>query len=231
MAERTSGSRRLFQIIQRAAAMIAALPVLYFAFAAMLGTTPTNPGWRQAEQGVQIFIRSNGVHTWIMLPAVTEDKDWRLMAPAHHIADPRYAGDYMAFGYGNRRFYLNTPTWGDLTWRDALHAGFRGGPTLLHVDHDHFPMPDEWQRPLTISREEHRALIAFIEAHFQLSADGDTMPLIGRGYGPSDMFYEAIGHYDLYLTCNEWTGRALRSAGINTGLWTPRAQSIMWRLD
>jgi uncharacterized protein (TIGR02117 family) len=231
MGSRTPANRRAFRIFLWAAAAVATLPVLYFIFAAMLGVTPANPGWRQPEDGVRIFIRSNGVHTWIMLPAVTEDKDWRLMAPAHHIADSRYAGDYMAFGYGNRRFYLNTPTWGDLTLSDALHAGFRGGPTLLHVDHDRAPQPDEWQRPITISRVEHRALIAFIEAHFQLSADGDTMPLIGRGYGPSDIFYEAVGHYDLYLTCNEWTGRALRAAGINTGLWTPLAQSIMWRLD
>ena len=57
------------------------------------------------------------------------------------------------------------------------------------------------------------------------------MPLIGRGYNDWDMFYEANGGYSFVLTCNEWTGRALRHAGIRTGLWTPLEQSIMWRLD
>jgi hypothetical protein len=55
--------------------------------------------------------------------------------------------------------------------------------------------------------------------------------LIGRGYGPDDIFYEANGGYSFILTCNEWTGRALRQAGVRTGLWTPLNQSIMWRLD
>jgi hypothetical protein len=45
------------------------------------------------------------------------------------------------------------------------------------------------------------------------------------------MFYEANGGYSLVLTCNEWTGRALRESGVRTGLWTPLSQSIMWRLD
>jgi hypothetical protein len=45
------------------------------------------------------------------------------------------------------------------------------------------------------------------------------------------MFYEAVGPYNAFMTCNEWTGRALRHAGVRTGLWTPLSQSIMWRMD
>ena len=43
------------------------------------------------------------------------------------------------------------------------------------------------------------------------------------------MFYEAVGPYSAFYTCNSWTGRALREAGVKTGLWTPLSQSIMWR--
>lgn len=213
------------------AATILAIPLTYFLAALLLGAVPANAGWRQPEEGVTIFVRTNGVHTWIMVPTVTPEMDWRPFAPAEHLADPRYAANHVAFGYGNREFYLNTSTWGDLTLGTALGAAVGNGTTLMHVEHVHDPAPDEHQRPLQISRDQYRRLARFIRAGFRLDAEGRTIPLRGRGYAGWDMFYEANGRYNLFLTCNEWTGRALRAAGIRMGLWTPLEQSIMWRLD
>jgi uncharacterized protein (TIGR02117 family) len=101
----------------------------------------------------------------------------------------------------------------------------------MHADHDDHPQPTEYQRPITLSHEEYRRLAAFARASFQYDAEGRTMPLIGRGYGGSDMFYEAVGPYSAVYTCNNWTGRALREAGVRVGVWTPLSQSIMWRLE
>ena len=211
---------------------LAAIPVAYFTAAILFGVLPDNIGWRQAERGVTIYVRTNGVHTWIMMPKVSETIDWRPFAPAEHLADPRYgAGDHIAVGYGNREFYLNTPTWADLSLPTAFYAFFGNGPTLLHVEHDHRPQPNQWQRPLVLRPEEYRRLAGYIAARFQRGEDGRTIPVLGRGYGPADMFYEANGGYSFVMTCNEWTGRALRHAGVSTGLWTPLEQSIMWRLD
>ena len=212
--------------------LLVALPFGYAFAALILGAVPANNGWREPEQGVQIFVRTNGVHTWIMVPKVTPIIDWRRYAPGAHLDDPRYgAGDHVAFGYGNREFYLNTPTWGDLSPRTAALALFGSGPSLLHVEHDHRPRPDEYTRPLTITPAQYRRLADYIRARFRLDENGRTVPLLGRGYSDWDMFYEANGGYSFVMTCNEWTGRALRSAGIRTGVWTPLAQSIMWRLD
>lgn len=209
-----------------------AVPLAYFAAAAILGAIPANIGWQQAERGITIFVRTNGVHTWIMMPKVTAIADWRPYAPPGHLRDPRYgAGSHIAVGYGNREFYLNTRTWSDLSVATAFYAFFGDGPTLLHVEHDHDPRPNEWQRPIVLRPAEYRRLADFIRARFQLDREGRTIPVLGRGYGPADMFYEANGGYSFVLTCNEWTGRALRAAGVRTGLWTPFEQSIMWRLD
>jgi uncharacterized protein (TIGR02117 family) len=70
-----------------------------------------------------------------------------------------------------------------------------------------------------------------VRRSFALDEAGAPRPLLGSGYRDWDMFYESPGGYSVFLTCNEWTGRALRAAGVRTGLWTPFAQSIMWRLD
>jgi len=209
---------------------VLALPLAYFAAALVGGLIPANPGWHQAQSGITIFVRTNGVHTWIMVPKVAAGIDWRSLAPASHIRDPRYDGDYLAIGYGNREFYLNTPDWADLSPRTALAAAFGRGPSLVHVEHEWNPRADEYQRPLILSLAEYRRLAEHIRASFELDSLGRSKPLLGRGYGPADIFYEADGRYNAYRTCNEWTGEALRAAGVRTGVWTPFSESIMLRL-
>lgn len=224
--------RKAMRIALKGLALVLAVPLSYFLAAFVLGLVPANVSWHEAQRGVTIFVRTNGVHTWIMMPKVNEHMDWRPYARPEHLKDPRYGyGNYVAIGYGNREFYLNTPTWGDLELHTALTAAFGRGPSLLHVEHEHEPRPSEWQRPITLRPEEYRRLAGFIRARFKLDAQGRPIPLIGRGYRDWDMFYEANGGYSLILTCNEWTGRALRTAGVRTGLWTPLEQSVMWRLD
>jgi len=223
--------RRASRIALRSAGALIAIPILYFLAALILGALPANRGWREPESGVTIFVRTNGVHTWILVPKVTEEMDWRPLLPGGHLKDERWGqGNYVALGYGNRTFYLETPTWGDLTMKNAFLAAFGRGRSLMHADHDHDPLPSGDTRPIRLRRDEYRRLVAFARGSFQYDARGRTIPLIGRGYGASDMFYEAVGPYSAVYTCNSWTGRALREAGVRTGVWTPLSQSIMWRL-
>ena len=95
-------------ILRRGAKLLALLlaPVAAYLLAALAGTLiPANRDWREAGQGVTIFIETNGVHTWVVVPTVNAEMDWRPMLPAEHIRDPRYAGKYIAIGFGNRDFY------------------------------------------------------------------------------------------------------------------------------
>lgn len=204
--------------------------LLYFLAASAGGLIPANGDWAEPRQGITIFVRTNGIHTWIMVPTVNREMDWRPIAPAHHLKDPRYAGDYLAIGFGNRDFYLETPTWADLSLRTALAAAVGGGPSLMHVDHAWHPRAEDYQRPIRLSPDQYERLSRYLLDSFQLE-NGRSIPLIGRGYGFSDMFYESRRRYDFTRTCNVWTGEALRAAGVKTGIWTPFEQSIMWRLN
>ena len=224
--------RRAIRVLLGSVLLLVSAPLAWFLAALLLGAVPANAGWVEPERGVTIFVRTNGVHTWIVMPKVNAIMDWRPFAPPEHLDDPRYGrADHVAIGYGNRDFYLETPTWADLTLGNAFYAAFGNGETLLHVEHDHRPRADDWQRPIVLAPDQYRRLTAYIRARFRLDAQGRPIPLLGRGYSDWDMFYEAQGGYSFVLTCNEWTGRALRAAGIRTGLWTPLSQSIMWRLD
>lgn len=223
--------RRVGHVALKALGALLLVPLLYLLAVTVGGTLTANADWREPEEGVTLFIRTNGVHTWIMAPAVTPEMDWRALAPAADIKEPRLAGNYIAFGFGNRDFYLNTPTWADLTLKTAFAAAIGGGPSLIHVDHETDPVEDAYTRRLVVSHEEYRRLVRYIRDGFQLDEAGHSMPLLGRGYGWSDVFYESGRAYNFVRTCNEWTGEALRTAGIRMGVWTPLSQSIMWRLE
>lgn len=216
-------------VATRALFALFAVPTVYLAALILFGIFPVNAGWREAERGVKIFVNTNGVHTGIGMPIVNEVMDWRPYVPAEHLRT-RLRADYIIVGYGHRDFYLNTPSWAELSLGTAANAALGLGPTLLHVDHVRAPGEGSEQRALTLSPAEYRRLVDYIRRRFRLDEAGRTVPVPGRGYTDFDAFYEAHGGYSAWLTCNEWTGRALRAAGVRTGMWTPVEQSVMWRL-
>src|SRR5690606_36812875 len=63
------------------------------------------------------------------------------------------------------------------------------------------------------------------------AADGIApVPIDGAGYGEYDRFYPAVGSFNAIAGCNTWTGAMLRRAGVQTGLWTPLQQALVWSL-
>ena len=216
----------------RIVAGIVAIPLAYFLAALFLGLVPANVAfYQQAEGGVVIYVRSNGVHTDIVVPKVNAEADWRPFADPSHVRDPAVAAaDHVAIGYGAREFYLNTPTWGDLSLSVAFRSLAGMDSTLVHVEHVNQPRREDWQRPIRLSAEQYRRLAAYIRSSFRLDEDGAPIHVPG-GYTSADTFYEGNGGFSAFYNCNAWTGAALRAAGVRMGLWTPFEQSVMWRLD
>lgn len=214
------------RILLRLLAVIALVPVAY-ALAAVAGSAiPANPGWRPPAQGVTIYVADNGIHTGIILPAVHPLHDWRPLVKPSHLPDPRYAGDWLEFGWGDRDFYLNTPTWADFSLATALEAAVGAGEgALVHVDHWRQPFPGANVRRLTISAAQYRRLVERILGSFALDEHGRAVPI--RGYGPSDVFYPAHGRYSAIKTCNSWVGWTLAEAGVAVGAWTPFSAMVM----
>jgi uncharacterized protein (TIGR02117 family) len=214
----------------RGLAALLALLFLYLALALGGSLLPSNASWSPPQQGVSIFIYTNGVHSGIVLPAANDLQDWRHWVKAEDIRDPRYAASsHILFGWGERGFYLNTPRWSDLRPGVAARALLGGNGTLLHVDHVHAPRPSSDMRPLMISEDQYRELVRRIAGYFRLDAKGRVQPIMG--YGPADVFYESNGRYGPFHTCNEWTGAQLRGIGVRVGVWTPFSRSVMRWFD
>ena len=200
--------------------------VLYLAAGIAGGAIPVNRDWRPAASGVRIHVEDNGIHTGIVVPVVAAGVDWRGLVRADALADPRYAAHpYVSFGWGDRDFYVGTPTWGDLDPMTVVHAAIGSERTVMHVTHLPDPGGEPGVRSFTISEGEYRRLAGFIRASFRADADGYARSQ--HGYGAYDAFYEATGRYSAIRTCNAWTGAALASAGIRMGWWTPFSSTVM----
>lgn len=207
------------------------LSPLFYLLAALGGALlPANPRWQAPDNGIIIYVRSNGVHTSLVLPVIAHDVDWGAYLVAIGPERPLASHDHVSFAWGQREFYLTTPQWADLRAGVAFRALMGMGDSLMHVEHLRAPRPGPHMRVLRLTPAQYRRLALFIDASVARRDNGAILP-VRRGYGEADMFFAARGTYDLLRTSNVWTGAALRHAGVRMGVWTPFAQSIMWRLD
>lgn len=204
---------------------VLSLVATYAAAGAIGGAIPVNGRWSAPERGVRIYVESNGVHTGIVVPVQAAGVDWSDLVRPSDLRDRRYAGyPYRSFGWGERTFYLETPTWADVRPGTVLAAAFGSERTLMHVDQVPAPRPGADVRTILLRPEEYRRLADFIRAGF---APGGARL---AGYGANDAFYEARGRYSGLMTCNAWTGAALRHAGVRMGAWTPFPATVLWWL-
>lgn len=205
----------------------AALGLGLFMLAGWIGSSlPRNSGWREPAQGIDIMVETNGVHTALVLPLVTAEKDWRADFPAADIADPDRPYTHLSVSWGDREVFLNTPTWGDLRPSTVARIVIGGGDGLLHIAHYVRPAPGDDIRPLRVTPTTYRIIVERIEAALRAPMPGKTRRRY-PGYGSSDVFYEARGRYSAGNTCNQWTSDTLAAAGVRTGRWTPFAGGVM----
>jgi uncharacterized protein (TIGR02117 family) len=213
-----------------------ALPVLYGAAALGLGLLPAPH--RQPLPGqpvVPIYLISNGWHVWAALPVRHEQADWSRWLGNTSLKDRIAEGDYIAFGWGDRDFYLATRRPVDFRPDLAFAALLGRGPAAMHVMRVPDPGLESPQiraaqpriRRLEVDALQYHALTAYIQAGFAPGRDGRPQPLAEPGFGQDDVFFEATGRYSPFRTCNEWIGAGLRAAGLEAGWWTPFPYGLM----
>lgn len=211
----------------RKAFWIAAPPllVLYlYAVAGLIGGALPAPFAPRPREGVTIWVENNGIHTGLVLPLVAAGVDWRSIARPEHLRDPRLASDWLAIGWGDRDFFLGTPTWADVNARTVIAAAIGSSATLVHVEHIRRPQTGPDVRAVTLRLEEYRRLAAFVRG--SIDTRGARLRW-QHGYARYDAFYAGTGRYSAITTCNEWTGEVLRQASVRMGRWTPFPATVM----
>jgi uncharacterized protein (TIGR02117 family) len=177
---------------------------------------------------VAIYINSNGVHTDIVVPVKNEVKDWTKDILYAQTVSKDSIASYVAFGWGDKGFYLDTPQWSDLKASTALKAAFYMGTSAMHTRFYKSLTKDDECKKIMITREDYADLVAFITESFQHDDGQKILWIENKSYGRYDAFYEGEGKYSLFYTCNTWANNALKAAHQKAALWTPYDGGIFW---
>jgi uncharacterized protein (TIGR02117 family) len=247
--------RRWTRLLWVLLCLLVGAPGAYLLAAFGLARVPVNRHFAEPPpgEGVEIQLVSNGIHVDFLLPVATRARDWSETFPRSTFTGVGGTvrggvGDsgavegtpgitdvsswkYVLVGWGDRGFYLETPTWADLKLSTALRAVFWPSATVVHVQYVRWPFEEgDSCRSVRVSEQAYGKLCAFIEESLRRDREGQIQLIAGRGYGPTDNFYEGTGSYHAFNTCNSWTVRGLKRTGVRTALWSPFAGGVLRHL-
>lgn len=201
---------------------------LYFGADAILSRISTNLNIKSMPPQYEVYVLSNGVHTDIVMPIKSDIIHWDSIFSFSNTLKPDSSWRYVAIGWGDKGFYLNTPEWKDLTAKTAFVAATGIGETALHVTYYNNMKEDSLCYKIRIEKYQFEQL----KSHVLQSLDYDSQhkPILintKAQYGNSDAFYEAKGAYSMFYSCNTWTNQGLKRANMPSGIWTVFDKGIL----
>ncbi len=189
------------------------IPIIYLGSALILTAITIEPESNVIPKDEVVYLNTNGVHLDVVIPKhkMTEELSESLVVNAED--------QYVSFGWGDENFYLNTPTWGDLTFTNAFSALFLESSTLMHITRYRAQQKDWIEVKLT--KDQFQKLNFYIANSFKTNSNGVKYLLEGQGYSSRDEFYKANGSYSCFKTCNSWVNTGFKESEMKSCLWTP----------
>jgi len=194
----------------------------YLFLSVALSVLATSPKTSQCQKENEIFISTNGVHLDLIVPRglLTSKLLQALELPP--------GVSYVTFGWGNREFYLNTPTWSEFSILTGFKATFFGGQTVIHTG----LYNDKQARWLEVQlcNYQMKLLNQYLENWFSYDQQDNLTQIKASGYPATDRFYAAKGSYSGIMTCNNWVNNGLKAAEIKTSIWSPFDKGVLYHV-
>ncbi len=204
---------KILKYILKGILAILLIPFMYLIISLILTYIPHQFKNQQFIKNETIYLQTNGVHLSIILhknqltPNLLKDLKFK------------EADQYFSFAWGDRNFYLNTPTWTDLTFKNAFIALFLKSPTLIHITR-YQNINKNWTA-IKIDKSQLSKLHHYLYNSFYLDENHQKVMVEHHLYEANDNFYEAKGSYSLFKTCNTWVNTAFKQSDLKSCLWTP----------
>jgi uncharacterized protein (TIGR02117 family) len=212
--------KKILKIFKKILLGILAFLIIYVSSAFLLSRITVNSDIKNQSEEVSIYIKTNGVHTDVIVPLKNQVKDWSTIIKIENTIAKDSTASFIAFGWGDKGFYLDTPEWSDLKVSTAFNAAFALGDSAIHATFYKSVKESNDCVKIDISQENYQKLITYIENSFQFDKDQNPMFISANTYGKNDSFYEAKGKYNLFHTCNSWANEALIKANQKAAFWT-----------
>lgn len=156
----------------------------------------------------RVYVANHGWHTGFIIPAASI----RQSVPE---LKRRFGGaEFIEIGWGDRGFYQAQ----EITVGLTMRAVFWPSESVIHavaVPTDPVAFfPNSAIEELGLDDGELSRLVQFISDSLGRDGGGNIVPMGNGLYGDSQ-FYVGAGHYHLMNTCNKWTAKGLKSAGMD----------------
>jgi uncharacterized protein (TIGR02117 family) len=201
--------------------------LIIYALSILIFSSITIEKEANTTEEVEIYIKTNGVHTDLVLPIQNEQINWCKEIKFENTVSKDTNQQFVGIGWGDKGFYLETPKWEDLKVSVAFKAAFALSSTAIHTTFYNRMIESESCKKIKISKKQYTRLIKYISDSFQKDANGHFINIQTTAhYNKADAFYEAKGRYSLFFTCNSWANAGLQSCGQKCCFWTPFDKGI-----
>lgn len=236
MKKKASAFRSIARVLFRTLLFTISAILLYGLLGVVLSIISVNREWTEPEMGTEVFVISNGVHLDLVLPRYQNGQPLFPFLPEEQLggeaSELEKTKHYLAFGWGDKGFYLETPQWSDLKTSVALNAAFLPSETAMHVTVYPFRLRSgERCRSFRVNAEQLSHLVTYISDSFELLDAKVNLIDCCRYSGRINQFYEAEGGYHLINTCNQWVNKALKQAGIKASVWSPFDWGVLYHFE
>ena len=155
-----------------------------------------------------VYVVRQGLHTGFVVPAST------IQSQLPQLQDRFADTPYLEFGWGDREYYQAEEITSGLTMRAIFWPSESVVKAVAIPERPDIHFSDNEVEVLCLDSRQYSMLIGFIEHSFYKDSDGSIMES-KDGADEDSQFYKGEGHYYLMNTCNSWTARGLKSAGLN----------------
>lgn len=207
------------------------LIVLYFLFAFILSRITVNSSSTSGPKPIEIYIISNGFHSDIVVPIKSDVTDWSEIIKYEHTTSNDSSYNFIAFGWGDKEFYIKTPLWEDLKCSVAFQALFLLNPSAIHTTFFRDMFVSESCIKIPLSEQNYKKLTEYIKSSLKFDKDEKVLQIKNLHYDDNDAFYEAKGSFTLFYTCNTWVNEALKYSNRKACLWTPFSEGIFYQYE
>ena len=221
---------KIGKYIGRTLSALVVLILLYFLSAIVFSIFSVD---KEAEgkdvADVAIYITTNGDHVDIVLPLKNDQVDWSKEIKFKNTVANDTNAHLVAFGFGDRDFYLKCGMLDKITTSIAFRAGTGLGTPAMHTIFYQGLERSAACIKIMLTTAQYYRLIMYIEKSFKTDGAGHYINIkTDVHFDDNDAFYEANGSYNIFFTCNTWANDALKAAGQVACLWTPFDQGIFY---
>lgn len=233
--DQKTGFKRYLQIAFKSVMWFLGSLIIFFityGIVAFFASRISVEGKNDNGETVHIYLMQSGVHTDFLVPVKSDEIDWTEIFPRENTKLNDTSTRYLAIGWGDKNFYMNTPQWSDLTFKTAIFCMTGLGTAAIHSTYYYEVPKNKPTVQLKLSKKQYQKLIQYIKNTLVLSKGQQSVyikPTNRKVVSDNDAYYEAHMRYSLFHTCNTWINNGLKASQKKACLWTPTSGGIFYQ--